>query len=156
MLLFSFEKSTEEILLAFPKTSFYYSIPIICLLQRGIPHLPILKSGVTDCLEKPVTSSYLEAKIDSIFALINHYILTYHNDFENFRTSTRYFYKPDEFSLTTTEKKVLKLVLKGFSNRDIAGTIYISEGTVKNHLTRIYSKCSVKNRYELITLFSPY
>ena len=82
MLLFSFEKSTEGFLLTFPENSFYYSIPIICLLPRGVPHLSLLKSGVIDCLEKPVTPSYLEAKIDSIFTLINRYILTYHQDFD--------------------------------------------------------------------------
>jgi DNA-binding NarL/FixJ family response regulator len=54
------------------------------------------------------------------------------------------------YDLTETETKVVKLVLNGLSNRDIAKDLYLSEKTVKFHLYKIFKKLSVKNRSELI------
>ncbi|MGH7889693.1 MAG: response regulator transcription factor, partial [Thermodesulfobacteriota bacterium] len=54
------------------------------------------------------------------------------------------------FNLTEAETKIVKLVLTGLSNKDIAKDIYLSEKTVKFHLYKIFKKLSVKNRSELI------
>ncbi|MGH7902044.1 MAG: LuxR C-terminal-related transcriptional regulator, partial [Thermodesulfobacteriota bacterium] len=54
------------------------------------------------------------------------------------------------YDLTETETKVVKLVLNGLSNRDIAKGLYLSEKTVKFHLYKIFKKLSVKSRSELI------
>ncbi|NLW45467.1 MAG: response regulator transcription factor [Syntrophomonadaceae bacterium] len=51
-----------------------------------------------------------------------------------------------ENRLTRREKDILDLVVKGNSNKEIAGLLYISEKTVKNHLTNIFRKLSVKDR----------
>jgi DNA-binding NarL/FixJ family response regulator len=54
------------------------------------------------------------------------------------------------YDLTETETKIVKLVLTGLSNKDIAKDIYLSEKTVKFHLYKIFKKLSVKNRSSLI------
>jgi DNA-binding NarL/FixJ family response regulator len=54
------------------------------------------------------------------------------------------------YNLTETETKIVKLVLTGLSNKDIAKDIYLSEKTVKFHLYKIFKKLSVKNRSSLI------
>lgn len=54
------------------------------------------------------------------------------------------------YDLTETETKVVKLVLGGCSNKDIAKNLFLSEKTVKFHLYKIFKKLSVKNRSELI------
>jgi len=54
------------------------------------------------------------------------------------------------YDLTETETRVVKLVLGGGSNKDIAKNLYLSEKTVKFHLYKIFKKLSVKNRSELI------
>jgi DNA-binding NarL/FixJ family response regulator len=54
------------------------------------------------------------------------------------------------YNLTEAETKIVKLVLTGLSNKDIARDIYLSEKTVKFHLYKIFKKLSVKNRSELI------
>jgi two-component system response regulator DegU len=54
------------------------------------------------------------------------------------------------YDLTETEAKIVKLVLTGLSNKDIARNLYLSEKTVKFHLYKIFKKLSVKNRSELI------
>jgi two-component system response regulator DegU len=54
------------------------------------------------------------------------------------------------YNLTETEAKIVKLVLKGYSNKAIAQDLFLSEKTVKFHLYKIFKKLSVKNRSELI------
>lgn len=51
-----------------------------------------------------------------------------------------------EFSLTHRERDILGLLAEGRSNRDIAGTLYLSEKTVKAHLAAIFRKLGVANR----------
>jgi DNA-binding NarL/FixJ family response regulator len=51
-------------------------------------------------------------------------------------------------SLSTREKEVLTLVSKGFSNKDIAAKLFISENTVKVHMQKILDKLHAKNRQE--------
>lgn len=55
--------------------------------------------------------------------------------------------------LTDKEKEVLVLILEGTPRKEISKQLYISESTVKNHVTKIYSKLDVKNRSELLKLF---
>ena len=50
--------------------------------------------------------------------------------------------------LTPKEKKVLRLVAKGKSNKDIAYSLFISEKTVKNHVGNILGKLCLSNRTE--------
>ncbi len=51
--------------------------------------------------------------------------------------------------LTPREKDVLDLVTQGFTNREIAEHLFLSEGTVRNVLSVIMDKCNVKNRTQL-------
>lgn len=50
------------------------------------------------------------------------------------------------FSLTERENEVLELVSEGFSNKQIAKKLFLSEKTVKNHLNNIFKKIGVTNR----------
>lgn len=51
--------------------------------------------------------------------------------------------------LTPREESVVRLVLQGMANREIAGTLHLSEHTIKNYLFRIFDKLGVSNRVEL-------
>ncbi len=48
--------------------------------------------------------------------------------------------------LTEREREVLRLMAGGYTNRDIAGALNVSEGTVKNHVSSVLSKFGVKDR----------
>jgi DNA-binding NarL/FixJ family response regulator len=48
--------------------------------------------------------------------------------------------------LTPREQEVLRLIAAGASNREIATRLYISEGTVKNHVTRILNQLGLRDR----------
>jgi len=52
--------------------------------------------------------------------------------------------------LTERELEVLQLVAQGMSNREIAGELYISENTVKNHVRNILEKLHLHSRMEAV------
>ncbi|MZD09501.1 response regulator [Streptomyces sp. SID5785] len=53
---------------------------------------------------------------------------------------------PVDETLSAREREVLLLVSKGTANKEIARELFISEATVKTHLTHIYAKLGVKDR----------
>jgi len=53
-------------------------------------------------------------------------------------------------SLTKREHEVVALVGEGLKNKDIARRLFISETTVRHHLTSIFSKLEVSDRLELL------
>ena len=59
----------------------------------------------------------------------------------------------DKFKISAGEREIIALIMKGMDNKQIEGKLFISHGTVRNNVSRIYKKLNVKNRFELITLF---
>ncbi len=53
-------------------------------------------------------------------------------------------------ALTSREKQIFDLILKGLSNREIAQTLYLRPQTVKNYVHQVLQKLSLRNRFELI------
>lgn len=49
-------------------------------------------------------------------------------------------------SLSDREKDVLKLLARGFTNAEIAGQLFLSEGTVKNYVSDVFAKLDVADR----------
>jgi DNA-binding NarL/FixJ family response regulator len=54
--------------------------------------------------------------------------------------------KNDENTLTSREVEVLELIAEGMINKEIAKQLYISEKTVKNHVSNIFKKLNVSDR----------
>ena len=54
--------------------------------------------------------------------------------------------------LTSREAEILELIADGRSNAEIAEMLVVEEKTVKNHITRLYSKLDINSRYEAIRL----
>lgn len=57
-----------------------------------------------------------------------------------------------ENSLSTREVDVFSLIVEGLSNKEISEKLFISEHTVKNHITNILSKLNVSDRVQAIAL----
>lgn len=55
--------------------------------------------------------------------------------------------------LTEREMEIAELVAKGFSNRDIAARLFMSEGTVKNYISAILSKTGLEHRTQLAVYY---
>lgn len=52
--------------------------------------------------------------------------------------------------MTEREKEICTLLSQGLTNRQIAESLYISEGTVKNYISSIYDKTGIHDRAKLI------
>jgi len=57
---------------------------------------------------------------------------------------------PKNFGLTARELQVIALIVAGYTNKDLAQKLGISEHTAKHHLTNIFDKLGVSNRLELV------
>jgi FixJ family two-component response regulator len=108
-------------------------VPIIMVSSSGDVTTAVraIKLGAEDFLPKPLN---WDVVIDKVRAIISR------SEFEN----------PDvSHNLTTTEKKVLKLVLDGQSNKEIAMKMGCALRTVEFHRSNIYHKFGVDNVVEL-------
>lgn len=54
-----------------------------------------------------------------------------------------------KYNITSREVEIIKQVGLGLSNREIAEKLYLTEGTVKNHITEILSKLSLRDRTQI-------
>lgn len=91
-----------------------------------------MKSGAVDFIEKPLDRKVFLRKIRTILEQDN---------FEDTSASQ---------TLTKTEKKVLKLILEGKANKEIAYKFGRTQRTVERHRSNIMSKFDVDNIVELV------
>lgn len=63
---------------------------------------------------------------------------------------------PELRELTPRELEVLKLIASGANNREIAQALYISEGTVKNHVTNLLNRLNLRDRTQAAILANTY
>jgi DNA-binding NarL/FixJ family response regulator len=54
------------------------------------------------------------------------------------------------FGLSSRETEVIALIVAGYTNKDLARKLGITENTAKHHLTNIFDKLGVSNRLELV------
>jgi DNA-binding NarL/FixJ family response regulator len=88
----------------------------------------------------------------------NHVLLAREPAWEEFQRVVREFTgvarqearPPDEAPLTPRERKLLELLRSGKTNAEIAAQVFISEKTVRNHLSNVYRKLGVANRAQAI------
>ncbi len=57
-----------------------------------------------------------------------------------------------DFGLTALERQVILLVAAGYTNKDLARELGISENTTQFHLSKVFDKLGIVNRLELVLL----
>jgi len=70
------------------------------------------------------------------------------------QAADRQIHSPSEITskITNRELDVLRLVAKGLSNSDIARKLHLSEGTIRNHVSAIFTKLQVSDRTQAAIL----
>lgn len=58
--------------------------------------------------------------------------------------------RPGRIKITKTESRIIKLIAAGETNKSIAEKLSVSEKTVKAHITNIFGKLHLQNRYQLM------
>lgn len=109
----------------------------------------VLQNGAIGYLLKDTPSEELAVAIRAIYkgytqlgpGIIKKLVSQFSSDAVNYKEP------PSNLAeLTTREKEVLRLIASGASNKEIAQQLYISEGTVKNHVTNILTRLSLRDR----------
>lgn len=77
------------------------------------------------------------------------------------KSFTNSFLIPEEtffkkYNLTQRQKEVFLLLLEGYKVKDIASKLFITESTVKNHISAIYDEMGVKNKTEFYNVLKDY
>ena len=67
-------------------------------------------------------------------------------------TFTRNEEKLAAIGMTRRELEILELIAEGLSNREIAERAFVSESTVKTHLSRVFEKLGAKRRTQAVQL----
>lgn len=108
----------------------------------------ILKDSEIDYIIKSIKDAYMDKMLfDSSVTpkLVN--ALNNTNNGEKVRNNKIFS------MLTDRENEILELVIDGRSNNEISKTLFISEGTVKNYVSKILKKLNLKRRSQLVALF---
>ena len=118
-----------------------------------LPPAIIYQSGILNSL---FHKNYLEIPFPYIFYCLLFNILCIANTFRYLFIPVDREIKdiPEQFLLqnhiTSREKEIIELLLKGYSNQQIGKSLFISAKTVKNHIYSIYRKTQVQNRMQLV------
>ena len=117
---------------------------------------PLTKFVVLTLGDDPVSLSQAHAKGAAAYVLkgepIDHLI----SIISQLESSTYHFAAPsnptNRFDLTQRELDVLQILQTGWSAKEMASHLFLSEATVKSHLASIYRKLDVKNRTQAVVL----
>ena len=121
------------------------SIRVIALtIYEDEEVIEMVRAGVSAYVLKDVAGSEL---IETIYRVMNGEVVIHPRVASRLvRELTRTDRKKDTVRLTKRERDVLTCLVKGHSNKEMADSMFISEKTVKNHLTSIFRKLGVKDR----------
>jgi adenylate cyclase len=59
----------------------------------------------------------------------------------------------EKYGITAREGEIVRLLIEGRTNEEIAARLFISDHTVKNHIHNVYQKLGIRNRVQLIQSF---
>lgn len=154
-IIFSYD-SSEDI-----KYFFYKNESYLKQQTADISRPMLLQYGLTNWMVFPI-----ETKIKNCEALL-FVSYPYHNDTHHYITCLietlaliiQKKYRDELLALeikqlSEREKQIFFLILKGYSNKEIARELVLSQHTIKNHVNNVFQKLDVKRRSQLIAKFN--
>jgi signal transduction histidine kinase/DNA-binding NarL/FixJ family response regulator len=139
-------------------------VPFIFLTAKytGDDRMKGITMGAIDYISKPVSIHELDKKINSFLNNLSNQrnaIITqaYHSlmnpkeikETKEIETCT-FQLNCNKYNLTSRETDVIRLMMEGKINKEIASELFISIDTVKKHIQHVYEKIGVSNKFELL------
>lgn len=95
---------------------------------------------------------YLTYSIISIITIIIYFMIEQNLELQSLIISSKKknIYK-NIYKLSERENQVVELLIKGYSDKEIASELKISTYTVNDHIKNVYRKHDVHSRFELVT-----
>ncbi|MGD9329186.1 MAG: LuxR C-terminal-related transcriptional regulator [Cyclobacteriaceae bacterium] len=129
-------------------------IDVIELAEKGDCIRPFIEAGaeIFDLISDLRKTDGHQLFIDRLLIKIEHYLKNnsqYVSKELNVITPSKEKLNPID-SISVRERDVIKLLRKGFRNKEIAGQLFVSEGTVKKHIYNVFQKLGVNSRIELL------
>ena len=59
----------------------------------------------------------------------------------------------NSYEINDREKEIIRLIAEGYSNKEIAAELYLSEGTVRNYLSSILDKLQLRDRTQVAVFY---
>lgn len=152
----SVDKVTEQLHMIRKKLA---AIKIILLYDQVLPDFidEIIEYRVTGLLQAGINYKIFEKAINAIHRgelwLPHHLIQRIFDKFSS-RQGSLDPVALMSIALTECEQKVMKLLVLGFSNKQIARQLNVSPETVKKHLKNIFLKTGIHSRSQLIAIYS--
>lgn len=113
----------------------------------------VLKNGADGYVLKDVSPSALRLSIRSVMEgmpIIHQKVFnSVVNRIDEVTVTDITGQKPDDIILSEKEQEIIKLIVQGKSNKDIASAIYLSDGRVRNIISGILDKLDLKDRTQL-------
>ena len=113
-----------------------------------------IKNGADGYVLKDIKPDELVLAIKSVakgFSIMHHTTMdTFTRQIDHDTEGTHHKQEPKpDINLTDRELSIINLIVDGKSNKEIAANIFITEGSVKNIITNILEKLSLKDRTQL-------
>jgi|CXWL01.1.fsa_nt_gi DNA-binding NarL/FixJ family response regulator len=134
------------------------SVKIILLYDLVFPEFinEIVENRITGILQNGTDYNLFEKAVHAVnrgeFWFPHHLMRQIFDTFSKRQNLPDPFLSRDIF-FTNCEREIVKLVIKGLSNKQIAHQLIVSPETVKKHLRAIFLKTGVKSRCQLISEF---
>jgi signal transduction histidine kinase/DNA-binding NarL/FixJ family response regulator len=137
-------------------------IPFIFLTAKTEDKLKGLELGAVDYIYKPFKIDELIGKVDSILKNISEHISAFSNTIHQsivgrneplqptISNQDRFDENCIKYGLTLQERKIIPLVAKGQTNKEMAEALFISDKTVKTHLQNIFEKVKATGKVDLL------
>ena len=127
------------------------AIIVLTTYQRDVAVLQAINAGASGFIMKDTTPEFLLASIRTVHS--GQSVLAPNNTVELIRGLTGERAQVNESAiepLSAREREVFLFAARGLSNADIATTAFISETTVKSHISSILTKLGMTSRVQLV------
>lgn len=112
-----------------------------------------VSSGADGYILKEMSDEKVIASVKNVYAGISVFgsgvYQTMRSRLEEGKTAAGSSPQKSDLDFTSREQEVIKLVAQGYDNKEIAASLFLAEGTVRNQISKLLEKVELKDRTQL-------